>query len=257
MVETSTDMRDGDWTYFLTPERYLELGRADAAALVAAARAVPAAAVAGCPGWKVTDLVDHVAMVYAHKSAALEQGRPPSPWPPDEPDPDDVFAFFDAAASDLFDRLTALPPEQTAWSWFAPEQTVAFWQRRMAQETAVHRRDAELASGATTPIDPELAVDGIDEILGWFRVDWGMEPVDCGSGSVAIEAGAARWWVEVTPARIVPHRGVGSADPAARVAGDPEAVLWWLWRGDSAGLTVEGDHDLMDGVRAHLSQAAS
>ena len=43
----------------------------------------------------------------------------------------------------------------------------------MAHETTVHRWDAERAAGAehTTPIDTELAVDGIDEWLSFITVD--------------------------------------------------------------------------------------
>ena len=38
----------------------------------------------------------------------------------------------------------------------------------MAQETAVHRWDAESATDSTTPIDPYLAADGIDELIDCF-----------------------------------------------------------------------------------------
>jgi hypothetical protein len=34
----------------------------------------------------------------------------------------------------------------------------------MAHETAVHRIDGELAIGTPTPVDAELAVDGVDEV---------------------------------------------------------------------------------------------
>ncbi len=39
----------------------------------------------------------------------------------------------------------------------------AFWPRRQAHETAVHRWDAERAIGLDPVIDTELASDGIDE----------------------------------------------------------------------------------------------
>ena len=53
------------------------------------------------------------------------------------------------------------------WSWSA-QKDVGFIQRRMAQESAVHRWDAELAVGAPNPIDADLAVDGVDEFLTLF-----------------------------------------------------------------------------------------
>jgi len=35
----------------------------------------------------------------------------------------------------------------------------------MMQETVIHRADVESATGTPSPVDPEVAVDGIDELL--------------------------------------------------------------------------------------------
>ena len=48
------------------------------------------------------------------------------------------------------------------WTW-SHRQEAGFFIRRMVHETAVHRWDAEGAAGTTSPIDPPLASDGIDE----------------------------------------------------------------------------------------------
>ena len=45
--------------------------------------------------------------------------------------------------------------------------TISF-ARRMAHETSMHRWDADNAQGDPAPIDPELAIDGIDEALGTY-----------------------------------------------------------------------------------------
>ena len=50
------------------------------------------------------------------------------------------------------------------------DQTAGFWSRRQANEVAVHRWDAELAAGDPTPIDNELAADGVDERLDMLRL---------------------------------------------------------------------------------------
>ena len=42
------------------------------------------------------------------------------------------------------------------------------WARRQAHETAIHRYDAESASGDVNGFDLDFAVDGIDEILVGF-----------------------------------------------------------------------------------------
>ena len=49
----------------------------------------------------------------------------------------------------------------------------------MAQETAVHRVDVESGFDAVTPVDDELAVDGIDEVLDWFLA---YQAEDVGTG---------------------------------------------------------------------------
>ena len=48
----------------------------------------------------------------------------------------------------------------------AMRDAVARAVRRMAHETAIHRADAESTAGPITPLDPGLAADGVDEVLG-------------------------------------------------------------------------------------------
>ena len=68
-------------------------------------------------------------------------------------------------APTLADVLRTIDLDGPTWHPFAVAKTGWVWPRRQAQETSVHRWDAEHAIGATTPIDPELASDGIDEYL--------------------------------------------------------------------------------------------
>ena len=48
------------------------------------------------------------------------------------------------------------------------DHTAGFVIRRMAQETAVHRWDADDAAGRPRPVEADLASDGIDEFLHHF-----------------------------------------------------------------------------------------
>src|SRR5258706_15059945 len=107
----------------------------------------PRAPVPSCPGGTVDDLVRHVAEVYLHKTECIRQGTFPRPWSPDlsaEP----ALALLDRAYQELTAQFAAQPPWERAATWYEPEQTVGFWIRRMAQETVIHRVDAELAAGA-------------------------------------------------------------------------------------------------------------
>lgn len=52
----------------------------------------------------------------------------------------------------------------------APPSPVAFWARRQAHETTVHRMDAEAALGVLfSAVEPEFAEDGVDELLTGFH----------------------------------------------------------------------------------------
>src|SRR5258706_8497819 len=65
-------------------------------------------------------------------------------------------------AEHLAATLESHSPDDVCWTW-APPANVGFWRRRQAHETAMHRVDAQLASGAAEPIEPALAADAIDE----------------------------------------------------------------------------------------------
>src|SRR5205085_7086477 len=93
----------------------------------------------------------------------------PDPWPPIELAAEEPLALLDRAYAGLLDEFGARKPEDPAVSWYAPDQTVGFWIRRMAQETVIHRIDAELGTGQpVAPVPADLAVDGIDELLKIF-----------------------------------------------------------------------------------------
>jgi hypothetical protein len=124
------------------------------------------------------------------------------------------------------------------WTW-SEQKDVAFIQRRMAQEAAVHRWDAQRAAGHTEPIDVELAVDGIDEFLEHF-VDPPGE--DHPGGSVHLHAGDAEgeWWIAPGPGGWTVERAHRKGDAALR--GPASDLLLALWRRvEPSELDVVGD----------------
>jgi uncharacterized protein (TIGR03083 family) len=149
------------------PDWYLEHLRVESARMADALGTGPLdAAVAACPGWDVAKLARHTGGVFRWAAFCAREGRAPTP---DESaampafDADDVPGWFRGCADDIVDALGSLDPAAPTWHPFPAEQVGAFWFRRMAHEAAMHRWDAEHAIGTTTPIDPELASDGIDE----------------------------------------------------------------------------------------------
>ena len=172
-------VRSAAWT----PATSWRALRGDAAGLLAAAReAGPAAPVPACPGWTVSDLTFHVGEVH-HFWATVVAERLADPElvvEPARPVTDDaVYAFAEENARRLVDVLTATDPATPVWTW-STQHDVAFVVRRMAQETAVHRYDAERAAGREWRIGAPFASDGVDEFLFHFLmwVDPDAAPLD-------------------------------------------------------------------------------
>ncbi len=203
-------------------------------------------------GWSVRDLVSHVAEVYEHKIACTSLGRVPDPWPPEWPADRDPIEWLGDAHQRLLEMFARSGPTTPSATWWPPDQTVGFWARRMAQETAVHRADAELAVGTPTPVDAELAVDGVDEILVWLTGDWSDEPNDAATGRrVAISTGGRTWLVTLEREAVSVTEGSGTED--ATLGGDPSDVLLWLWgRSPDESVVRSGDEDALRLLRSRL-----
>jgi len=232
-------------------DSYLRLIRADADLLISAARQQLAAPVPSCPGWTVADLVEHVGHVYLHKIESIRQQRDPEPWPPPPPDGDPID-WLVAATTDMLTELSERGPDAPAYTWHDADQTVGFWYRRMAQETAVHRVDAELAVGRPSAIDTELALDGVDELLDiFFAGDWSDLPKPDLTGRVGLRAADRSWLVVLEPEAVRIGQLAGDVD--AEVSGEPSELLLWLWgRLPAESVTVEGDPGAVDRLRQRL-----
>ncbi|MDX3452415.1 maleylpyruvate isomerase family mycothiol-dependent enzyme [Streptomyces sp. ME02-8801-2C] len=138
----------------------------------AAERAGTDAKVPTCPDWQVSDLVRHTGMVHRWAAAHVAERRmtPNRPSGPPDLDGDALLTWFREGHRILVDTLASAPPDLECWTFLPAPSALAFWTRRQAHETSVHRVDAESALGtARTPLDPDFATDGIDEILLGFH----------------------------------------------------------------------------------------
>lgn len=236
--------------------RYLDLLRADARRLTSVALRGLDAPVPSCPGWTVDDVVRHVSLVYLHKIECMRLQASPDPWPPDLSHREPI-ALMEGALDELVEELDHRGPAALSYTWYGPDQTVGFWYRRMAQETAVHRVDVEQAHEVITPIDTELATDGIDEVLTIMLAgDWSDEPVDdAAGGSVRVDAGGRTWRIGLDRTEVTCDAGAGHS-AGATVAGEPSDMLLWLWgRAPIDRLTVGGDRDTVTALRHRLAMA--
>lgn len=256
----------------LTTDAYREAFHREATTLAHAAGDLRAA-VPSCPGWRVATLVGHLTgQVYAPRIAQVralpedaqiehydDLGLPPEfkPWfealqadefSPGEP-PEGLLPLFQRTATTLEQLLYALPPETPIRTWWPPQQTAGFLQRRMALETAIHRWDTQLAYRSPDPIEGELAVDGIDEALDIMlpaRRGWATALRQANGERYHLHRtdGHGEWLAVFGPESIEVRREHTKGDVALR--GSASDLLLWLWRRiPSDYLEVFGDTALL------------
>ena len=207
-----------------------------------------------CPEWRLRDLLRHTSEVHRWATVHVAQGRT---QPMDE---QEEAAFFgqwpgDGALLDWFRdghaalvyALETAAPDLLCWSFLPAPSPLAFWARRQAHETAIHRADAEAAGGPISPFPPDFAADGIGELLDGFvsrpRDKLRADP----PRTLQIPASDAdmEWVVIVGPERAeVRHEHAGADCTVQGSASDLYLLLWNRLPAD--GFAVRGDATLLD-----------
>jgi uncharacterized protein (TIGR03083 family) len=234
----------------------------------------PSARVPSCPEWSAADLLWHLAEVQWFWASIVEERRqsPEGMEPPLRPTDRDALLAFATQQSDRLHRVLAeTPPETPVYMW-ADDKTAGYIRRRQAHEALIHRLDAELAAGDVTPLDADLAADGVDECLaimyGGVPEDWGtFTPADQLVRIHLTDRPEADTTVQ--PGRFVgtdPDDGtaydegvvalVPGGEVAATVSGTADDVDAWLWhrRGDDA-VAFDGDEAAIESLRAVLRRS--
>jgi uncharacterized protein (TIGR03083 family) len=223
--------------------------------LLAAAAALSGldAPIPPCPSWQVKDLLRHTG--YVHRWAARHVTECPDTVldGPEEADilrggaaDPDLLAWFCAGHAVLVETLTTADPGLVCATFMDAPSSLAFWARRQAHETAIHRADAESASGRRPDYAPDFATDGIDELIMGFGQRRKYRPSAGPDGSMQVrttDTGHA-WHVGPEDGRIRARRGAGDPHPACTVTGPASGLYLFLWnRGDAAqaGVTISGD----------------
>jgi uncharacterized protein (TIGR03083 family) len=211
--------------------------------------------VPSCPEWNIAGLVAHVGRVHGWVRAVIAAGG-------ERPDtrgsaaPDDLAALVGWYRDGLTQLVAALSvdPETPAWTFSsAAPDNVGWWRRRQALETAVHRWDAQAAaaeSAAADPIEAELAVEGIDELLTDFVPGFlSSRPVAGLTGTLHLHATdtPGEWWLDFDAPGLATRREHAKADTAVR--GPASSLYLWLWNRltlDAAGLQVFGRSETVE-----------
>jgi len=233
----------------------------------------PAAPVPSCPDWHADDLLWHLAEVqwfWAHTVRNRPAGPGEADEGPERPDSyEGLLAAFDEYSASLVAELEAADPAETAWTW-STEQSVGFIYRRQAHEALIHRLDAELTAGTVTPLDRELAADGVLECLDVMF--GGCPPWGEFSGlphhvRVDITDTDESVWVQIgrftgtNPDDDVHHDEDDihvvddpGTEPDAVVDGPAGALDAWLWRrDDNSKIRVHGDRRVYDHFRVAVN----
>jgi uncharacterized protein (TIGR03083 family) len=138
-----------------------------------AAEAGPDAPVPTCTGWRVRELLAHLGQIHQWATRFVAEGLMEAVRPPTEPAPVDdttVMEWYRGIHRALVQTLTDADPELECFTFMPGPSPLAFWARRQAHETAIHRVDAQVALGASVaPFDPAFAADGIEELLYGFH----------------------------------------------------------------------------------------
>lgn len=216
----------------LDADRYLAALESDGALVLDAARIDVTAPVPGCPGWLLADLLGHLGRVYRSVTAHVA-GRATEMIPGDRiakpPEGDAVVEFCSTGLAEVLDALRGIGVDEPVWSW-SDDHTGGFYLRRMANETAVHRWDAQSAVGDPDPIEAELASDGVDEMLTVvlpFATRRWSPPLPSGSIHLHRTDGDGEWLAAFVDGVLEVRREHAKGDVAVRAgASDLVLALW-------------------------------
>ena len=217
------------------------------------------ASVPCCPGWQVRDLVRHQAYVHAwaarhvrdRLAEIINEATEADVLGGGPPDAELIPAYRAAHAALVRTLRTADPDVVCATFMRGAPSPLAFWARRQAHETAIHRYDAQSA-GPDGPPDPAtvfapaFAADGLDELIMGFVPR--NRRLRGGTWSLAIRPTDApdRWNVRPGPDRTAVARSDAAADCvlSGPVAG-LYAFLWNRCPARQAGIEVTGDDSVL------------
>jgi uncharacterized protein (TIGR03083 family) len=199
----------------------------------------------------VRDLLGHQGQVHRWAATYVTSGRTDTDVSLEKvPDDAELFAWFRDGHARLVDGIMAAPIDLQCWSFLPAPSPLAFWARRQAHETTIHRADAETAVGNQLEVEPVLAVDGIDELLlGFFqgpgRRRFAADPAQTlGIRTTDAHADDA-WTVVIGPEGREVKRGVASGDCV--ISGTASDIYQFLWnRRDRSAVQLDGDAAVLD-----------
>jgi uncharacterized protein (TIGR03083 family) len=207
--------------------------------------------VPSCPDWTVLDLTEHLGTVHRWATKLVVERSPVRVPRAGLTSDSDVFdvSWLREGGRALVEVLRGADGDDAMWAWGA-DQHVRFWSRRQLHETFVHRLDLELATGATSYVDPSVAYDATDEFLANMKADRDIslhsrEGRDTELFRIRSTMPVGHWSVRLTSEG---YDFVNSDDePDAEISGSAGDVLMAVLRRREithSGVTASGDYSL-------------
>jgi uncharacterized protein (TIGR03083 family) len=228
--------------------------------LAAVSRPVdPTKPVPTCPDWTMASLLQHVGTIHRWVTAMVAQLTPKRLRRSDldlgiPDDERDLAEWIAAGATPLLTTLRNADPDAGMWAW-GIDQHARFWSRRLVHETCIHRVDAERTAGVPSQIDPAIAADGIDELLGNLPPAASFSPTVeelRGKGETllfgATDTGTT-WLITLHPDGFDWERAGGEAHAHATLTGsvaDLYLALYGRLPVDHPGVERSGDRAVLD-----------
>ncbi len=164
------------------------------------------------------------------------------------PDDGGLLEWFRQGHAALVATLEQADPAVECWTFLPAPSPLAFWARRQAHETAIHRADAESPDGRFTPFDPAFAVDGVDELLRGFLARSDGDPLGDPTWTLRLRAtDTADEWVARVGDQALDVLEDGRAPADCTVHATASDLHLFLWnRLPAEGVSVQGDASLLD-----------
>jgi uncharacterized protein (TIGR03083 family) len=237
-------------------DTYLAHLARDGARMAELARGDLDAQVPTCPDWKLRDLIEHTGMVHRWQTEAArhDSGSFPDPavFQVGPADGQALADWFQVGVDNAIVTMSKVDATEPRWTWAKPDGgDLAQWYfRRIAQETVVHRLDAELTAGKVTGVDPAFAVDGVDEVIDVFLPFFNRQPIGGDGETLHLHATDAEgeWLLTFHADRISAARGHAKGDAAIRATA--RDLLLVVWGRDAIGATETfGDQTVIERFR--------
>jgi uncharacterized protein (TIGR03083 family) len=200
-----------------------------------------------CPGWTISELVEHTYRVHSWAAHAV-RGRPAETFSIERPEPSEVLARYEQGLDDLVKAVRGAR-EAADPAARPPGTSRFFWSRRMAHETTVHWLDAELAADTgMVDIPTTFAADGLDElVLGFAPSSFSPAGVSPPLTITIMPLDVNRAWTVTVTAHGVRSADIATDHADLTVSGMAGDLYRWAWnRGHDDEVSLSGMIELAD-----------